>query len=282
MAFERMAQAVEPLALVGGTGTPFKAGDAVSNLEQWIYLQKERLELSEEKNRLLIADVAHELCSPLARMQRALSLAERHIGADALPYMQKVENELQHVARLVEEVLSFSKTTAQPAGEPADRFLLVDLVEEVLTREASTVELQTRIPEDLVLTTRRNTLDRALSNLVRNAVRYAADAGPIEICAEVTTDWVTLCVRDSGPGLPPELLEKIFQPFYRPDFARQRRTGGAGLGLAIVRSCAEACGGSVHAQLRTPRGLEFQIRLPHVNESQTAAPGAAQADASGG
>ena len=113
----RMALAAGPHQQGPPLGIPFKPGYDLFNLEQWIHFQKKRLELSEEKNRLLIADVAHELCSPLARMQRALSLAERNVGPDALPYMQKVENELQHVARLVEEVLSFSKTTTQPTVE---------------------------------------------------------------------------------------------------------------------------------------------------------------------
>ena len=73
---------------------------------------------------------------------------------------------------------------------------------------------------------------------------------------------ITILVMDSGPGLPPDLLEKIFQPFYRPDVARQRRTGGAGLGLAIVRSSVEACGGRVSAKLREPSGMAFEIQLP--------------------
>ena len=162
--------------------------------------------------------------------------------------------------------------------EPTDYFPLSDLVTEVLNREASDLTIQTQIPEGLCLTTRRKTLDRALSNLVRNAVRYAGDSGPIEICAEVSPNGVILSVRDSGPGLPADLLEKIFQPFYRPDAARHRRTGGAGLGLAIVRSCAEACGGSVQAHLRSPRGLEFEIRLPPLSAPQTAPPKVHQAE----
>ena len=72
---------------------------------------------------------------------------------------------------------------------------------------------------------------------------------------------IAITIRDHGPGVPPDALEKIFEPFYRPEAARQRTTGGAGLGLAIVRRCVEACGGTVTATLATPAGLSICVRL---------------------
>ncbi len=238
--------------------------EEVALLEESLSSQSTHSVRSDEIQRLLISDVAHELCSPLARMQRALSLAERHVSGDALPYMQKLENELQHVTRLVEETLSFSKISALPEAEPIQAFFLKDLFDSVLARESSETGVETDFPKDLLIHSRRSALERAVANLVRNAVRYAGDFGPIELQAHASGDFVSISVRDSGPGLQPELLEKIFQPFYRPDSARQRRTGGAGLGLAIVRSCVEACGGSVSAKLLDPKGMEFEIRLPYV------------------
>ena len=102
---------------------------------------------------------------------------------------------------------------------------------------------------------------RSLANLVRNAIRYASHAGPITVSATERGNEVTIVVADHGPGLPDSELESVFRPFYRPEFARQRETGGAGLGLAIVRSCIEACGGAVSCRNRSPKGLEVAIRL---------------------
>jgi two-component system sensor histidine kinase CpxA len=105
-------------------------------------------------------------------------------------------------------------------------------------------------------------LFRSLANVVRNAIRYAADCGPIEICAEQKHGVVSITVADNGPGIPEAELEEVFKPFYRPELARQRETGGVGLGLAIVRTCIEACGGTVGCRNRSPKGLIVEIKLP--------------------
>ncbi len=103
-------------------------------------------------------------------------------------------------------------------------------------------------------------LDRALGNAVRNA----GYAGPVTIfaaSAEHAPAEVRLTVFDEGPGAPQATLEKLFDPFFRPDTARTRETGGTGLGLAIVKSCVEACGGSGSASNRTRGGLAVTFRL---------------------
>jgi two-component system sensor histidine kinase CpxA len=105
-------------------------------------------------------------------------------------------------------------------------------------------------------------LDLALSNVVRNAVRYAGQSGPIEITAREEGDRVEIQVRDHGPGVRPESLAKIFEPFYRPEAARDRRTGGAGLGLAIVKRSAELWGGAAKAELPPDGGLRVVLSLP--------------------
>ena len=105
-------------------------------------------------------------------------------------------------------------------------------------------------------------LFRSLANILRNAIRYAGDAGPIVVSASEKGGVVSIIVADNGPGIPASELEEVFKPFYRPEFARQRETGGVGLGLAIVRTCVEACGGTVKCRNRSPKGLEAEIRLP--------------------
>jgi two-component system sensor histidine kinase CpxA len=104
-------------------------------------------------------------------------------------------------------------------------------------------------------------LFRALSNLVRNAIRYAGQAGPILVSARSDGNETVITVADHGPGVPEESLEEVFAPFFRLERSRGRDFGGAGLGLAIVKSCVEACQGTVHAHNRQPSGLEVEIRL---------------------
>ena len=214
------------------------------------------------RQRRLTADVAHELCSPIARMQRALGIVEQRAVPEQAGYIEKLDRELQHMARLVEEVLSFSKAATLPERIAPEEFALAELVAEILAREANGARMEVHIPAALRLHTIREALDRALSNIIRNALRYAAHAGPIEIRAHTTDDVIEITIRDHGPGVPAEALEKIFDPFYRPEAARQRTTGGGGLGLAIVRRCVEACGGTVTAALVAPTGLSVCLRVP--------------------
>ena len=104
-------------------------------------------------------------------------------------------------------------------------------------------------------------MTRAVANLIRNAVKYAGEAGPISISAQRRKDVVALEVRDSGPGVPDDLLDQLFEPFFRPQAGRDSDSGGVGLGLAIVRTCIETCQGTVSASNLKPRGLAVRITL---------------------
>ena len=241
---------------------PEKRRDELGELGSSVNAMAAQLGDLDERQRRLTADVAHELCSPIARMQRALGIVEQRATPEQTGYLQKLDSELQHMARLVEEVLSFSKAATLPSLAAPEDFSLPDLIAAVVAREAADVRVEIDIPAGLRIHTIREALDRALSNVLRNAVRYAAQAGPIEIHAHALTDAVEITVRDHGPGVPADALEKIFEPFYRPEAARQRTTGGGGLGLAIVKRCVEACRGTVAASLVVPTGLKVLVRIP--------------------
>jgi two-component system sensor histidine kinase CpxA len=105
-------------------------------------------------------------------------------------------------------------------------------------------------------------LARAVGNVLRNAIRYAGNAGPVLLRAVASGPEIVLTVRDSGPGVPESSLAKLFDPFFRPDVSRTADTGGVGLGLAIVKTCVEACQGRVSLRNLQPHGLEVEIRLP--------------------
>ncbi len=214
------------------------------------------------QQRRITADVAHELCSPIARMQMALGVVDQRSTPEQAGYLKKLDAELQHMARLVEEVLAFSKAETLPERETAEDINLHELIITVIAREAPEANIELNVPTELQLHSLHDALDRAIGNILRNAARYAANSGPIQIHANQQDGNIIIRISDQGPGVPPETLSRLFEPFYRPEAARRRSTGGSGLGLAITKRCIEACSGTVTAQLREPTGLEIVISIP--------------------
>lgn len=213
--------------------------------------------------RRFLGDIAHELCSPIARMQVALGIVEQRSDPSIQPHLKDLREEVEEMSSLVNELLSFSKaslnSTAAVRLQPTQ---LKPLLERAIAREAAAKPgLQLNVSEELTALADPELLVRALSNVLRNAVRYALDAGPVTITAASADDHVFITIADSGPGVPDDALHQIFDPFYRVDQSRTRETGGVGLGLAIVKTCVEACGGTVACRNRTPHGFEVLITL---------------------
>ncbi len=206
----------------------------------------------------ITADVAHELCSPIARMQMALGVVEQRATPEQTIYLQKLDRELQHMAKLVEEVLAFSKAETLPDRETPEDMDLRELLQSILAREAPESSIKLELG-DIRLRSLRSALDRGIGNIVRNAARYARD---IEIQAAIAKGRVILQILDRGPGVPENALAHLFDPFYRPEAARGRTTGGSGLGLAIAKRCIEACGGTIGARNREGGGLALCLSLP--------------------
>jgi two-component system sensor histidine kinase CpxA len=235
--------------------------DELGELGRSVKQMAQRLEGHVTGQKRLMGDIAHELCSPIARMQASLGILEQNGSADEKQqrYLGKVSGELQHMSTLVNELLSFSK-----AGLVRDVGLqpvkLEPLVQRVLEREEANPDIfRIEIPSEIEVRAEPDLLARAVGNLVRNALRYGA--GVIEILAMEQDARVLLVVRDHGPGVPAEALPRLFDPFYRPDAARTRESGGVGLGLAIVKSCVEACRGTVAVRNREDGGLEVSLLL---------------------
>ena len=208
-----------------------------------------------------LGDAAHELCSPLARMEVALGILEERGDEKSRPYVRDVREEVTHMRKLANELLSFSKSALlehQIALAPVN---LADVVDAAIRQEKSgAFPIEVRVPRDLRAQGNFDLLLRALGNLLRNALRYSG-GGMIFVRAWSERGQVFVAVADEGPGLAPTELERVFDPFYRADPSRTAATGGVGLGLAIVKSCVEACGGVVSAANRQPHGLEVSIRL---------------------
>lgn len=209
-----------------------------------------------------LGDIAHELCSPIARIQLALGILDRRAEDNQRGYVADLNEEIQYMSALVNELLSFSKAGMQPTAAELVPVNVRATVERVIEREAASgVRIETAVDEHLEVLAEPDYLFRALSNLIRNAVRYAGQAGPITVSSRAENGTAVISVSDCGPGLAEEALEQVFAPFYRPEASRSRDTGGVGLGLAIVRTCIESCKGAVTCRNRKPSGLEVEIRL---------------------
>jgi two-component system sensor histidine kinase CpxA len=219
-----------------------------------------------------LGDAAHELCSPLARMEIALGILEERGDEKSQPYVRDVREEVTHMRKLANELLSFSKSALlehQVALAPVN---LADVVDAAIRQEKSgAFPIEVSVPKNLTVQGHFDLLQRALGNLLRNALRHGGDQGLISVRGWAERGQVFVSVADEGPGLDPKELEQVFDPFYRVDPSRAVATGGAGLGLAIVKSCVESCGGVVSAANREPHGLEVKIRLDHAEANANGA-----------
>ncbi len=236
--------------------------DELGRLGQAINSMAARLAGFVTGQKRFLGDIAHELCSPIARIQVALGILEQRAAGKQESYVNDLREEVEQMSRLVNELLSFSKAglTAQKIKlEPVN---LATTARRVLEMEAPRQgQVQLQIPDDLTALAQPELLFRALANLVRNALRYAGQAGAITVSALHKDGAVLVTVADQGPGIPEASLQQVFDPFYRAEPSRSRDTGGVGLGLAIVKTCVEACQGTVSARNRAPHGLEVQIIL---------------------
>jgi two-component system sensor histidine kinase CpxA len=236
--------------------------DEIGRVGQAVDHMADRLDGFVKGQRRFLGDISHELCSPIARIQVALGILDQRADDQQKKYVLDVQDEVEHMSELVNELLLFSQEGVKPKSIKLEPVNLREIIDRVMEREGvknSTVKIS--VNKEISVTANAQRLSLALGNLLRNAIQYAGDAGPINVSAERGNETLTLLITDSGPGLPEESVSKIFDPFYRPELDRNRATGGAGLGLAIVKTCVEACHGTVTCRNRKPSGLEFEIVL---------------------
>lgn len=222
---------------------------------------REGLHQQMEERTIMLAAVAHDLRSPLTALRLRTESAPPATRA-------RMATDIGRMERMIAQFLEFVSGSGN--GSNRADIDLVELVEAVIG-EAGEEGLAVCCAPDRELTVRGNAVDlqRMVRNLLENARHYGR-------CATVhlaeNGSWVTLTVSDEGPGLPPDELQRVLQPFYRPDTARNSAAGGTGLGLAIVQMIARAHGGDVSLRNRLPHGLEAEVRLPR-SPAETCAPG---------
>lgn len=230
-----------------------RLGTAINHLS-------ERLDGFVKGQKRFLGDISHELNSPLARMQFALGILEERSDPSLRKHIADVQEEVDLMSQLVNELLAYARAGLKTTEIRLEQTALRPLVEQVLKRETNGREIRVEIDDSLSAMAQPDLLARALANVVRNAVRYAGDGGPVTIAAQKQPQQILLTISDRGPGVPAEALPKLFDPFYRLESDRARNSGGTGLGLAIARTCIEACRGTIEARNLHP-GLEIRIVL---------------------
>ena len=259
----QMGAVTEQIAL-GRFETMLRVGrsDELGRLAEQINVLAVRLKGFVNHQKRFLGDVAHELCSPIARIQFALGILEQKADVAQEGYLSVLRDEIQEMTNLINELLMFSKASMQAPETSLRPVELAAVVRNAIAHQLpGSGAIEMSIPREVTVLAHEPYLLRAVSNLLRNGLRYAGAYGPISVNAQCTEGRVLLSVTDSGPGVPADAIDDVFQPFYRPESSRSREGGGAGLGLAIVKSCIEACGGTVACRNREPAGLEVTISL---------------------
>mgnify|MGYP001816835138 FL=1 len=241
--------------------------DEIGQLARDFDAMAERLEVVLGSQRRLLRDVSHELRSPLARLRVALELARDRAGSEATDPLDRIEHEASRVDELIGHILLLERLEAGESDTEAAHLDLASILSEVAddaSFEASAAgrEVILESGDACPVLGWPNLVRSALDNVLRNAIRHTPDDTAVEVSLERDGDRATVTVRDHGPGVPDEHLDSLFEPFTRVAEARDRSSGGAGLGLAITRRAVEMHGGTVFAANHPDGGLVVTIRLP--------------------
>lgn len=222
-----------------------------------------------------VANVSHELRTPLASIRgftETLLDGALEDPTVARHFLQIIHDEAERLTRLINDLLSLSALESrrrEPNRKLLDWHRLVGEVVSMLAPlvQGKNLEVEVKVAEDLPpVPADRDMMGQMLINLLDNAIKYTPDGGKIKVAVWGEGDNLVLQVADTGIGIPPESLPRIFERFYRADKARSRELGGTGLGLAIVKHIVEAHGGRIEVESRVNGGTSFTVYLPPVAE----------------
>jgi two-component system sensor histidine kinase CpxA len=250
--------------------------DEIADLGRRFNNMAERVENLISSQKRLLSDISHEIRSPLQRMEVASALLRDKSCADPRKYIDRIELEISRIDDMVEELLTLTRTEEMDL-----RSEIVEL-DEIINSIVEDVEFENGMEhgmngekkaiiavniEKIAVMGDAMLLNRALGNVVHNAIRYTEPESGIEINARRQEKRVTVSIRDHGQGILEKDLDKIFLPYYRTEKARERSRGGVGLGLTITKRIIEKHGGAIDASNAPSGGLVVTIVLPWAEGS---------------
>jgi signal transduction histidine kinase len=230
----------------------------------------------ERSRRDLVANVSHELKTPIAAIRAHLENLMDGVEQPDPGTLHVMLSQTERLSRLIEQLLELSRLESGEVPLRREDVPLAPLVSQVLSeievaRSDHGVAVESDVPDDLPpVDADRERVHQVLFNLLDNALRFTPKGGAVTVSAQRQNGSVRVRVADTGVGIPPEHLPRLFERFYRADPARSREDGGTGIGLAIARSVVEAHGGHINAESELGKGSVFTFDLP------VAPPGAAK------
>lgn len=251
-----------------GTRVQVKSKDEVGRVGVAFNHMAGELQRQEGLRKQMVADIAHELRTPLSVMQVNLEAMGDELIPASPEELDRLHHEVIRLSRLVEDLRLLSLADAGQLQLRADPIDANALVETAVRRmkpqaEAQGVLLAASIASmPAPIAGDEDKLQQVLANLISNAVRFTPSGKRVEVSAQADRQHVTLKVRDEGSGVPPADLPDLFERFYKGDRSRSRDESGSGLGLSIVKQLVELHGGNVQASLPDSGGLEVRITLP--------------------
>lgn len=269
-----LTQAATHLAESGNTEPlPVYSANELGQMSHAFNQMTEALDTQRMLRQRLIADISHELGTPLSVIRletRALEDGMQSVEEGAA----QIQREVALLQNLVQDLTLIAETDRGKLTLLSESVVLERLLEQIVARwearaERAGVQLElTPLPSLPNLTLDRLRFRQILGNLIKNAIRHTPNGGMITLSVEHTTpehltgsNWIVIAVRDTGEGIPPQDLPLIFERFYRVDQARERRQGGRGLGLSIVKQLVELHGGNVWAESVVGEGSTFYVAL---------------------
>jgi len=225
----------------------------------------DRLEGAFRRQREFVSDASHELRSPLTVLRGRIEtlLRRRGVSEEARDEMQSLLREVSRMDRLIDDMLTLARAERGTLLETRV-FPLKDLIEDV-RRDLPLLGARDYRVEGNPGGTLEGDPDRlaqVLRNLVSNAVRHSGEKGTVVVSVTARNGDARFAVKDDGPGIPPEQLDRIFDRFYRTDEGRTRDDGGSGLGLAIARAIVRAHGGEITAESKPGAGATISFEVP--------------------
>jgi signal transduction histidine kinase len=245
-----------------------RSRDEVGQLAVAFNRMSAELEVLERSRRDLVANVSHELKTPITAIRAHLENLADGVEQPNRATLQVMLAQTERLGRLVDQLLDLSRLESGEVPLHPETFALAPLVDRVASeiavdRSVADIELRNDVPDRLQVRADEERVHQVVFNLVDNAVRFTPPGGTVTVSADLEDDRVVVTVADTGVGIGPEHLPRLFERFYRADPARSRDDGGGtGIGLAIARSIVEGHGGRIDAESEPGRGARFTFDLP--------------------
>jgi two-component system phosphate regulon sensor histidine kinase PhoR len=257
--------------LVHATGFAGEAGGLLA-----VFVDVTDLRRLESLRRDFVANVSHELRTPVTAVRSAAETLRESALADPDPavparFVDIIVRNAERLQSLIEDLLELSRLESKEfrlRKERVELSVVASIIMGLFRERADKkgVKLKVELPGDLpALTTDQRALEQVVSNLVDNAVKYCPAGSSVTVSAEKTNGAVKVVVRDTGPGIDPKHVPRLFERFYRVDAGRSREIGGTGLGLSIVKHLVEAMGGQVTVDSAVGHGSVFSVTLPQLS-----------------